>query len=155
MTLEEIKQALDDGKKVFWANKSYEVIKDSVDQYLIICRLNDNCIGLTWRDGVTLNGKPEQFFVDIPHTKDSDCIVNPDTGCCSLCGVDHSAQCPDCQGRGFHNPNCPRDSSTIWECSQCGQLVDCNQPNDPIINENEPVLCPNCGVGTIGRFVTD
>ena len=63
MKLEEIKQAVDEGKIVHWASEAYVVIKDSVPQYLIHCVLNDNYIGLTWRDGVTLNGKEEDFFI--------------------------------------------------------------------------------------------
>lgn len=63
MTLEEIKSAVDAGKKVFWSNEGYEVIKDSIGQYLIRFIPNNHCIMLTWRDGTTLNGKPEEFFV--------------------------------------------------------------------------------------------
>lgn len=40
------------------------------------------------------------------HDKDSDCTVNEETLCCDGCGVDHSEECPDCGGRGFHKPNC-------------------------------------------------
>ena len=61
MTLDEIKQAIRDGKKVYWSKESYEVIRDSIGQYLI-CHENGNIIGLTWRDGVTLNGREDQFF---------------------------------------------------------------------------------------------
>ena len=61
--VEEIKQAVDSGKKVIWCNPAYEVIKDSVGQYLIHCTLNDNYICLTWRDGTTLNGKLEEFKI--------------------------------------------------------------------------------------------
>jgi len=63
MTLEEIKQAIDDGKTVHWSNPSYVVVKDNLGEYLIKCTSNDHCIGLTWADGVTVNGKPDQFFV--------------------------------------------------------------------------------------------
>ena len=65
MTLEKIKKALADGKAVYWTHKGYEVIRDSVGQYLIVYRRGgkgENCIGLTWTDGVTLNGKEEEFF---------------------------------------------------------------------------------------------
>jgi len=62
MKLSEIKQAIKDGKKVFWASNSYEVIKDNIGQYLIKCILNDSCIGLTWQDGKTLNGKENEFY---------------------------------------------------------------------------------------------
>jgi len=63
MTLEEIKQAIAAGKKVYWSNKGYSVIKDNIGQYLIYRKDNEYCIGLTWRDGVTLNGKESQFFI--------------------------------------------------------------------------------------------
>ena len=63
MTLCEIKQAIADGHRVFWATLNYEVIKDSIGQYLIWSRFNDHYIGLTWRDEVTLNGEEHQFFI--------------------------------------------------------------------------------------------
>jgi Tfp pilus assembly protein PilX len=63
MNVHEIKQAVDSGKKVYWSNLGYQVIKDSIGQYLIkhIC---GHCIGLTWQDGTTLNGKEEEFFIN-------------------------------------------------------------------------------------------
>lgn len=64
MTLDEIKKAIDAGQKVYWCNRGYQVIKDSIGQYLIKCFHNGHCIGLTWRDEVTLNGQPEDYFVD-------------------------------------------------------------------------------------------
>lgn len=63
MTLSEIKQAIAEGKKVHWSNEIYEVVKDNIGQYLIECISNKHCIGLTWNDGVTLNGKPEDFYI--------------------------------------------------------------------------------------------
>lgn len=66
MTLDEIKQAVQDGKTVHWSNDIYKVICDRHGQYLIKCTVNDNCIGLTWRDGVTMNGKPSEFYVTNP-----------------------------------------------------------------------------------------
>lgn len=64
MNLQEIKSAVDDGKSVKWANAAYDVVRDSHGQYLVVCNLNQYTIGLTWLDGETLNGKPEQFYVD-------------------------------------------------------------------------------------------
>jgi hypothetical protein len=61
MTLIEIKQAISDGKTVHWANKGYTVIKDVNGQYLINYD-NKDFIGLTWLDGVTLNGRESEFF---------------------------------------------------------------------------------------------
>lgn len=62
MNLQQIKQAIAEGKKVHWANNSYEVIKDKIGQYLIVHE-RGNCIGLTWQDGVTLNGEEKDFFI--------------------------------------------------------------------------------------------
>lgn len=62
MTLQEIKQAIEEGTKVFWTNSLYEVIKDKHNEYMIKCTSNNHCIGLTWMDGVTMNGKEEEFY---------------------------------------------------------------------------------------------
>ncbi len=63
MNLQEIKSAVDAGKRVYWSNIGYEVIKDRSGLYLIVFAANNYAIGLTWRDDVTLNGKPEDFFI--------------------------------------------------------------------------------------------
>lgn len=66
MNLTEIKKAIADGNRVFWSNHRYEVIKDRIGQYLIgfdIGGRMENYIGLTWQDGVTMNGKEEEFFI--------------------------------------------------------------------------------------------
>lgn len=62
MTLQEIKAAVEAGKRVFWRVQAYEVIKDK-NRWLIYCHLNSNCSGLTWADGVTMSEKPEDFFI--------------------------------------------------------------------------------------------
>lgn len=64
MTVDEIKTAVEAGQKVYWCNPGYQVIKDSIGQFLIKFIPNGHCIGLTWQDGVTLNGEPDEFFVD-------------------------------------------------------------------------------------------
>ncbi len=66
MNLAEIKDAIDKGKKVFCYTTSYQVVKDKIGQYLIgydIGGRSENYIGLTWRDGITLNGKESDFFI--------------------------------------------------------------------------------------------
>ena len=63
MNLQEIKVAVESGKTVHCYNTSYEVIKDNKGQWLIVCTFNQWCSGLTETDGVTLNGKPEEFFI--------------------------------------------------------------------------------------------
>jgi len=63
MTVEEIKKAVDEGKTVYWSSEIYPVIKDRIGQYLINCTISTMCIGLTWLDGVTLNGTEDEFFI--------------------------------------------------------------------------------------------
>ena len=63
MTLEEIKKAIEEGKRVHWSHSGYVVVKDNIGQYFIKCLSNNHCIGLTWLDGVTVNGKPEDFYI--------------------------------------------------------------------------------------------
>ena len=63
MKLDEIKKAVDEGKHVKWGNRLYDVVKDNLGQYFIICNRNNYAIGLTWTDGVTLNGRPSEFYV--------------------------------------------------------------------------------------------
>ena len=62
MTLIQIKQAIEEGKNVYWSNIGYKVIKDKKENYLIKHH-SGNCIGLTWNDETTLNGKEEDFFI--------------------------------------------------------------------------------------------
>jgi hypothetical protein len=66
MTLDEIKAAVDAGKKVHWSHAGYIVHKAAGD-YLITCTGNQHTIGLTWLDGVTMNGKEEDFFIASDH----------------------------------------------------------------------------------------
>ena len=63
MTAQEIKEAVDQGKTVYWHHDGYEVIKDSIGEYLIHCNMNDTYIGLTHLDGETLNGRPDAFYI--------------------------------------------------------------------------------------------
>jgi hypothetical protein len=62
MTLEQIKAAVQSGAKVHWMNAAYIVVCDSLGQWLIKYRGDGGCIGLTHRDGVTMNGRPWQFY---------------------------------------------------------------------------------------------
>jgi len=64
MNLQEIKTAVNSGKKVYWINEAYEVRKDDNKEYFIFCVANGYSIGLTWKDGVTLNGKESDFFTN-------------------------------------------------------------------------------------------
>lgn len=63
MNAQEIKTAVDNGQTVNWKSPAYIVIKDSKNQYMIKCTSNNHCIGLTWADETTLNGKEEDFTI--------------------------------------------------------------------------------------------
>ena len=68
----EIKAAPSHGVRVYWSRMGYdpdltgyEVIKDSIGQYLIAFLRGTphaSYIGLTWQGGATLNGKACEFF---------------------------------------------------------------------------------------------
>lgn len=61
----EIKAAVSSGVRVFQHNSGCEVIKDRKGQYLIVWMKGtpqEHAIGLTWTDGVTLNGQACQFY---------------------------------------------------------------------------------------------
>ena len=63
MKLQEIKSAVLAGRVVHWKSGAYEVIRDRVGQWFILCRFNGSLTGLTWADGVTMSEKPEDFFL--------------------------------------------------------------------------------------------
>lgn len=63
MTLEQIKEAVLGGKVVHWANDGYTVEVDNSGQWFIVFAGNSSAIGLTWLDGVTMNGEPEEFYI--------------------------------------------------------------------------------------------
>jgi len=67
MKLDEIKNAVLCGKKVYWSNELYSVETynnfDDIQYFYIVCISNGNCIGLTHKDGITLNGKESDFFI--------------------------------------------------------------------------------------------
>jgi hypothetical protein len=63
MTIDQIKAAVDAGKRVHWANTGYVVTRDRDGAYLITFIPNQHTIGLTNRSGTSLNGQPEDFFL--------------------------------------------------------------------------------------------
>ena len=62
-SLSDIKEAVLAGKTVHWKTEAYRVVCDSIGQWLIVCPSTNGCWGLTWADGVTMNGAIEDFFV--------------------------------------------------------------------------------------------
>lgn len=64
MKIDKIKNLVTKGIKVFWINDNYEVIKDSIGQWLIHSKSNDNYVGLTNIKG-ELNEDEKDFFINI------------------------------------------------------------------------------------------
>lgn len=62
MNIDQIKTAVTAGKKVYWSSDRYQVIQDAAGQWMIACN-GGSMIGLTWLDGATLNGEPEDFYI--------------------------------------------------------------------------------------------
>ena len=64
MTLAEILRAVDEGLTVHWQDEGYVVERAPNGGNCVIRSLSTgHCIGLTWADGITLNGKAEEFFI--------------------------------------------------------------------------------------------
>jgi hypothetical protein len=66
MTLEEIKKAVDQGKEVFWRHSGYRVVagtQKASGEYFVVCTENQYTVGLTWRDGKTMNGSEIDFYI--------------------------------------------------------------------------------------------
>lgn len=40
------------------------------------------------------------------HTIEFQCTVDPETDCCTECGVHHGTPCEECGGKAFHTPTC-------------------------------------------------
>ena len=65
-TINDIKNAVLSGNRVFWKNDSCEVIKDSKNQWMIAFRRGqsgENYVGLTYRDGVRSDYDPKDFYI--------------------------------------------------------------------------------------------
>ena len=63
MKLDEIKAAVRAGKTVHWSNDGYVVTEDRLGQWHIVFTSTGHAIGLTWLDGVTMNGREDQFYI--------------------------------------------------------------------------------------------
>jgi hypothetical protein len=64
MTLAEILRAVDEGLPVHWQTPSYVIERLQAGRGCVIrCLATGHCIGLTWADGKTLNGREDEFFV--------------------------------------------------------------------------------------------
>ena len=64
MTLAEILRAVEEGLPVHWQSPGYLVERPAGRGACVIrSHSTGHCIGLTWADGRTLNGKEEEFFI--------------------------------------------------------------------------------------------
>ena len=70
MNIQQIKQAVDSGLSVKSGNDLYDVTKDTLGQYLIVCSSNNYTIGLHGQKGTihehVLNGVAHEFYIHTP-----------------------------------------------------------------------------------------
>jgi hypothetical protein len=62
MNLQEIKQAIAEGKSVHWKHKGYTVFVDELGKYLICCAISKVCINLIDEEG-SLRDLGSDFFI--------------------------------------------------------------------------------------------
>lgn len=62
MKAHEIKRVIEYGGNVYWKHDGYHVVKDGDGDYMIKCTMNNHNIGLTHKDGYTLNGQESDFY---------------------------------------------------------------------------------------------
>lgn len=60
-TIQEIKQAVDQGKEVYADSALYKVEKNKYGQYYIKCTSNGHCIGLTGHEGTAYENQLNGF----------------------------------------------------------------------------------------------
>ena len=63
MKLQEIKDAVNNGKTVHWANEGYKVKRWQGDHWVVVCTHNDHAVGLTRVDGITMTHNEAEFFI--------------------------------------------------------------------------------------------
>ena len=63
ITAQTIMEYVDYGRDIRWKSDAYQVTGDELGQYFIKCLINGHCIGLTHKDGVTLNGDLSDFYL--------------------------------------------------------------------------------------------
>lgn len=61
--------------------------------------------------------------MSLPHRQDSDCTVDPETGCCIECYAEHGNPCLACNGRGYHDDNCEKFYADSQFREECDLLV--------------------------------
>ncbi len=63
MTFQDIKNAVDVGRKVFWKNRGYQVLTQN-SRYYVIFLSNSNMTGLFWLDDKTSSYDEKDFFME-------------------------------------------------------------------------------------------
>ncbi len=62
MTLAEIKEAVNKNIEVYYKSSNYVITRSGDEYYIMSLGGDEHTIGLTWMDGITMNGKEEDFF---------------------------------------------------------------------------------------------
>ncbi len=64
MNIEQVKEAIAQGKTVCVGSEAYEVKQAKNGLCDIVCKYNNSRVGLTWLDGKTLNCKESELFIN-------------------------------------------------------------------------------------------
>jgi hypothetical protein len=74
-------------------------------------KMREATAGMPWdEDAVVKSDAPcglcRGDAAPLPHVVDTQCVIDPELDECAICGVGFGDACPECLGRGFHNPGC-------------------------------------------------
>ena len=64
ITIKEIKEAINNGYRVFWHHRGYEVIKDG-ESFIVKCYMNNNIVGLHGMEGTSYENCPNISLKDV------------------------------------------------------------------------------------------
>lgn len=99
----DIYQVLVDNVPMFTSSNAPDAKKQADEMAALYATMNPKskvlAIGIA-SDALGIPGRPPI------HTRDSDCTIDPQTGCCTVCGVEHREPCPDCGHTAFHSAGC-------------------------------------------------
>lgn len=88
------------------------------------------------------------------HERAEDCDVDPETGCCRYCGVDHGEPCPVCDKRGFHADGCPGEAPghLMTEGEYLDTVARATEPPPPLLPFvlAAPIIEPEAWIFTFG-----
>ena len=62
-SINDLKDAVDSGKEVFWKTNNYKVIKNYKNEYMLLSKSNNCFIGMYCKNG-QLNGNLNDYYIE-------------------------------------------------------------------------------------------